>query len=318
MGLEFLYLGHTLVGGADDGPVGGQVFVAVGQFGALPPPVIHPAVDLAARGDKAAPLHDVRHPVDAVLRVPNYLFLRFGHVEVTEEGNFRHGAVVAGSLRLLHKAVAQVQGKGGVLHHGNAQVVAGGYQKVQGGLGAGGCDVDGRMGLLQGRRHQVNVLQLVVGALVAEPRGGPQSLYDLDGVLEPAGALGGVQPVTGVFVAAGTPAKAHVQPPVADQVQHGPVLGQAHGVVQGRHQHRRPHPDFSSAGRDVGGENQRRRHHAVAGEVVLGQPGADETQFFGVLHLLGDFLNQLLGLGALGPGDMAEKREFHWSITFVK
>ena len=67
----------------------------------------------------------------------------------------------------------------------------------------------------------------------------------------------------------------------------------------------------------MGTGDQGLRNHAVAGEVLPRQPSAYRAQFLGALHLLGEFLDQLLGLCALGPKDEREDGGFHDSFSYL-
>ena len=200
---------------------------------------------------------------------------------------------------------------GGVEHNAHDAGMPAGGDELLGLPAAGGGEVHGRMWLLGGRRYEVGVLDLEVLAAVCEAGRGPQALDDADGLLEPGLALVTVDAVAGVLVAGGAPAEAGVEPSTAEQVEGGGVLGEPHRMVERRDDDRSAQPQGGGAGGDVGEQQQGRRAKAVAGEVVLGQPAAVETQLLADAEFLGDVVDNLVGGQALGPGHVGKEAEFH-------
>ena len=71
--------------------------------------------------------------------------------------------------------------------------------------------------------------------------------------------------------------------PVAEVIQHGHLLGDAHGVVPGQDADHAAQLQIGGAAGHVGEELEHVGAHGVVGEVVLHAPDGLETQGFGQL-----------------------------------
>ena len=91
--------------------------------------------------------------------------------------------------------------------------------------------VNGRVRLLHWRRHQVEPVHGIVLALIAKVWGGPETLDDFDGVLEPFLAFFRSHIVATILIARGAPPKSYIQPAPTDQIQHGRILGDAYRIM---------------------------------------------------------------------------------------
>ena len=104
------------------------------------------------------------------------------------------------------------------------------------------------------------------------------------------------------------------QPPAADEVEHGDVLGQADRVVQRQQEGGDPERDAAGAGSHGPRQDERRRQVPVGGAVVLGEHEHVEAAGVGPLaHLDGRGVEPLglLRLEAGGPHVEADDRESH-------
>ena len=142
----------------------------------------------------------------------------------------------------------------------------------------------------------------------------PQRLHHLDGFPVARLALGVVDAEVGVLRRRCAPAESHVQPAVAQHVQRRRVLRQPYRVMQRRNQHRRTQPDSLRPGRDVAGDDERRRPQPVPGEMVLGQPDRLEPEFLSRSRLLGQIRVQALGRKFLRPRYVGKQGKIHFDL----
>ena len=80
-------------------------------------------------------------------------------------------------------------------------------------------------------RHQVEPVEVMVLALIAKVRSGPETLDDFDGVLEPFLAFLRSHIVATILIARGAPPESYIQPAPTEQVQHGRILGDPYGIM---------------------------------------------------------------------------------------
>ena len=139
---------------------------------------------------------------------------------------------------------------------------------------------------MQGRRRETHLIEVVELTIVGEFRVRPESLDDVDALLEVFLARGRINSESTVFVSVNTPSETYVQPTSAYRVHGRGVLGEANRVVERGYQDAGAESNLLGAPGDVGGYDQRGGADAVTREVVLGYPGAAETQVFGQADLV--------------------------------
>jgi hypothetical protein len=80
-------------------------------------------------------------------------------------------------------------------------------------------------------RHQVEPVEVMVLALIAKVRSGPEPLDDFDGVLEPLLAFLRSYIVATILIARGAPPESYIQSAPTEQVQHGRILSDPYGIM---------------------------------------------------------------------------------------
>src|SRR5437899_583684 len=164
------------------------------------------------------------------------------------------------------------------------------------------------MGFLNGWGHQRGAVHGIKLPRVGVLGRRPQALHHANGFLEAGLTLIAVQVITVVFIASAAPPKANIEAAAAGQIQHGRILGQAYGVVQGRHEDRGTEADRARAGGDVGRQDEGGRPETIARKVVLRKPGNMKPDIFAVLYLLRDLTHVPEQIYALWPGVVTERR----------
>jgi len=96
------------------------------------------------------------------------------------------------------------------------------------------------------------------------------------------------------------PAGREHRPPVAQHVEQVELLDHAQRMVEREHDRRGAQLDPLRAGGHVSEEHRRRREHAEAREVVLGDPRAVVAHGLGFDALLGHLEQELVGIASLG------------------
>ena len=311
--MHFLDFSNTLLGGAYKSPPLEQVFVAGWEFSAGLPPILQPMVDLTAHVKSAPELVHVHGPVQGLFGVLARLLFGFPDVEIPGEGDGRHRYIVPRLPGRCDKTVAKVQGIVGVQDHAQHQRMAGGDHVIQGFRSPGGRNVNRRMWFLQGQGHQVRLFNLKMVPVEREPGCRPQPLDDADSFLEPLLAFSAVDAITPVFVPRRAASEPGVKPAVADNIQGSRLFSQPYRVMQSRHQYRGPQPNCLGLSSHMGGKQQGRRAKAVPGEVVLRQPGPNETQLLAGSDLFGGLFQHLFGIDPFRPGDMGKEPELHYT-----
>ena len=253
----------------------------------------------------------VHGPVQGLFGVLARLLFGFPDVEIPGEGDGRHRYIVPRLPGRCDKTVAKVQGIVGVQDHAQHQRMAGGDHVIQGFRGPGGRNVNRRMRLLQRQGHQVRLFNLKMVPVEREPGCSPQPLDDADSFLEPLLTFPAIDAITPVFVPGRAASEPSVKPAVADNIQRSRLFSQPYGVMQSRHQDGGPQPDCLGLSSHVGGKQQGRRAKAVPGEVVLRQPGPNETQLLAGSDLFGGLFQHLFGIDPFRPGDMGKEPELH-------
>ena len=128
------------------------------------------------------------------------------------------------------------------------------------------------MRALRGPGEDLDVLEVVVAALPVQALPGPGRQHDLHGLVEALGALRrghaeGAE-LTGVEAAASPP----VHPSSGEHVEQRDLLGDAQRVLHGSERHRRSDSQALGARCEVAAHHVDRGTHAVAAEVVFGEP----------------------------------------------
>src|SRR5215475_12726080 len=121
-----------------------------------------------------------------------------------------------------------------------------------------------------------------------------------------------------VLVPGATAPKADIDAPIADDIDHGNVFGQANRVVERRHEDGGPQPNSPGVRCQCPQQHQRRGAEAIPREMVLRQPGALEPQGFAVLDLLGDLFDEAPRNSIFRPGQVGEKAKLHCRLLRVQ
>ena len=179
---------------------------------------------------------------------------------------------------------------------------------------AAGGQPERRVRALQrlGLDHDVVVLPAL--AVMAEPAlAGPRLADDLHRLVEALGGLrhGNAEAVElGLAVAL---ADAEIDPPAAQEIERGDLLGHQHRIVPGQHDHRRAEADVPGLGRKIRQHGHRGRHLAMTGEVMLDHEELPEAQAVGFDHILDEALVALAVLKTdTAPGSRsAEQSKLH-------
>src|SRR4029434_6890041 len=129
------------------------------------------------------------------------------------------------------EAVAEVQRLDRVEHHPHEQGLAGRDYELQRGRGARRGNIDGRMRLLHDGRDQGGLVNGVEVPLLRVFRGGPQPQDHADTFLKALLTLVAVEAVDVVLVPRAAAPKTDIEAPVADDIDHGNVFGEANRVV---------------------------------------------------------------------------------------
>src|SRR5205823_1179913 len=102
------------------------------------------------------------------------------------------------------------------------------------------------------------------------------------------------------------------------EVERRGLLGEQHRVVPGQHDDRRAKPQMPGARTEPGEEVERRRHLAIAGEMMLDDKGAAKPEPFGFDIVVDPVAKPLAaveidGVGCAGPPRRraAEQTELH-------
>src|SRR5690349_3414206 len=141
----------------------------------------------------------------------------------------------------------------------------------------------------------------------------PRLADDLHRLVEPIGRLGDRDAEAVELGLAVAFAVAEVDAAAAQQVERRRLLGDQHRIVPRQHHHRGAEPDMTRARGEIGEHRHRRRHLALAGEVVLDHEQVLEAQPVG----LGDVLDEALVALAVLEADTAlgaraaEQAELH-------
>ena len=173
------------------------------------------------------------------------------------------------------------------------------------------------MRFLHRHRRDGHVFHVVEVSVVAETGMLPQTQNHVQNLAEPFAASVVVHLQVPVLVDHLPASHAEVQPPVAESVQHRRLLGDEHRVLEGQNADPGPNADALGAAGGVEAHGHRRRHDAVAGEVVFGQPYRIVAQLLGVLYLLHHFAQDaalVLGVG-FGPRGQHEQAKLHGKAT---
>jgi hypothetical protein len=133
----------------------------------------------------------------------------------------------------------------------------------------------------------------VVASLEGEPLPRPRAQHDLQRLLEALAILDLGHAVALELDRPVATAHADVEPASAEDVDHGQLLGEPDGVVEGEDGGGQPDAHALRPHGRGRGQDRRRDRQAVLDEVVLGQPDAVEPQLLGPGHLLDLALNDL-------------------------
>ena len=144
---------------------------------------------------------------------------------------------------------------------------------------------------------------LVIGPVMGEFLPGEALADDVQRFREPAPRLRHGDAVSIVFGFRRAAPEAQMQRAPRQRVQHRDLLGDAHRVVPGQHQHRGAEPDIRAERRHMRHEEQRARRRVVVREMVLQHPDRFVAERLGELHVLDDFVvKHLVGLADIGGG----------------
>ena len=218
-------------------------------------------------------------------------------------------AGVAPGLAIGAGVVGQLRERAGA--HRREQRIAELADRRIGVVLAGG-DADFRMRLLHRARHQGEVLEAVVAALVGGVFLGPRLLDDLKAFGEALRAFLVGDAVGVIGARKGAAPDPEDQPSAADLVDRRGFLGEAQRVPERQDLHRGADLDAAGARRDGARHGQRRRQQRAGRvHVDFGQPHDVEAPALGRVDLR-EGLRERLGLGLrLGRKKLVEDAEFH-------
>ena len=128
------------------------------------------------------------------------------------------------------------------------------------------------MGTLVGLRQHLHVFVAVEASLVGEPLARPGGEHDLDRFAKALGALCRRYAEHLELARVEAPAGPPVDAPARQHVEERNLLRDAQRVIEGSQGHGRPDAKILGAGSNVGCHHMHRGTHAVAAEVVLGEP----------------------------------------------
>ena len=159
----------------------------------------------------------------------------------------------------------------------------------------------------------LEVLALIVDRLAA-----PQSLQGLQPLHEAADSLAGVHPHRLVLGVAIAETEAHDQPPAADHVERGELLGEIDRLVQRQQQHAGAEHHALGLGRHACQRRQRLEVRERLGEIVLARPDGRKSDSASQAHLL-DVLGEARGLRVLRAVlDREREAESHGWAEFTR
>jgi hypothetical protein len=156
----------------------------------------------------------------------------------------------------------------------------------------------GGRGPLQRWHRDPHLAQLEVLALIVDRLAAPQSLQGLQPLHEAADSLAGVHPHRLVLGVAIAKTEAHDQPPAADHVERGELLGEIDRLVQRQQQHAGAEHHALGLGRHACQRRQRLEVRERLGEIVLARPDGRKSDSASQAHLL-DVLGEARGLRVL-------------------
>ena len=178
---------------------------------------------------------------------------------------------------------------------------------------------DRRVRFLDRARHEMHVGKRVEPARVGDPVFGPESGDDVHAFLEAGATLLHAHPEDFELFRDEGPPEAHVQPAVAQVVEHGQLSGQFHGIVEGRDHRTGDGPQAPGASGDRREEHHRvRRMPAILVEVVLHGLDGVVPQLVGTLgetQTLGEVLRR--GVVAEAEGREEVETEPHRYAPFA-
>ncbi len=180
------------------------------------------------------------------------------------------------------------------------------------GVGAGGGDADRRIRLLERLRHQGDVVEAVVFALVGERVPGPGPLDDLQRFGEALAALGVGDAVILVGAHHAAASDPEDQPAAAQLVDRRGLLGQPQRVAQRQYLDRDADLDPPGAHRDRIGDAERGRHHRSPRLAVqFGKPHRVEAPAVGGLDLRQRLLEGVRLAAPFERRKLVKHAEFH-------
>jgi hypothetical protein len=132
-------------------------------------------------------------------------------------------------------------------------------------------------------RRDAHVVELVVLAVMRDAvRGGPELLDHLHALFEDALVVAEVDMERRVFAAVISAARGEIDAAAGEQIERGPLFGDANGMMQRRDGHRRREANVLGARRDIGQHEIGTGQHAERVEMVLADPGRVHAELVGV------------------------------------
>ena len=125
------------------------------------------------------------------------------------------------------------------------------------------------MGRLIGGEAHAAIGDRRVGAVEGHRLAGPEALHELERLLELLDAVLAREPDGLELRLAVADGHADVEPPVADVVEGGDILGDLHGIQHGQEQHRGLEPHRSGLGGQAGEDREGLRPHRRVRDEVL-------------------------------------------------
>ena len=138
-------------------------------------------------------------------------------------------------------------------------------------------------GTLDRRRDDPSVSIPIVASVVRDGASVQGRAHDRHGFLETGGAFGTLDIEAVELLDAVASPKAEIEATLRDHINDRRILGEAHGIMEGRQVELRPDPDPTRPRRDGRPDRQEGRAIAIGYEVVFGEPHLVQAKRLGTI-----------------------------------
>ena len=126
------------------------------------------------------------------------------------------------------------------------------------------------------------------------PSAAQSSPHQLEALLENSLVVGERHMERQIFALVVAAAAGEIDAAAGEQVERRPLLGDANGMMQRQHRHRRRKPDARRVRGDIGQHEVGARQDAERIEMMLADPGRMHAELVGVQRLGGDVGDELV------------------------